>query len=384
MATACTSGDDDAAEGTTTTAGDGAAVDDTLTGPAPGVTDDTIKIGVTYVDTDALASVGLNFVTGDNEAAYQALVDDINEGGGINGRQLEVVFAPIDPTSPTPAEEQCVRLTEDEDVFAVVGFFLTDAVLCEVVTHETAVVGGDMTPERLEQALAPWVTWTPDTDLPVAALQTYDELGALDGNVAVFVNARDQGVLDNQVLPTLDELGVTPVEVGVVDTLPTDQVALAAQVQTIGERFESSGADTIVLVGSSSQDWAVNMSANTSYRPTLLWLDSTGPQAFLVNTSTTDTSILEGSFATGRYGPNQAVYETAAMQECIGRLADRGIETPRRTPWETIPRTCRTGCVRGLRRPHLAPGLVRGRGRRAQLRHARGRPRGRLRGHRPR
>ena len=149
LAAACTSGDDSASDSTDagTTPGSSAPV---ATGPAPGVTDDTIKIGITYTDAAALQAVGLDYEFGDMEAAYQALADDINEDGGIHGRQLELVFAPIDPTSPTPAEEKCVQLTEDEDVFIVAGFFLADAVICPVSTHETAVEGGEMTPERLE------------------------------------------------------------------------------------------------------------------------------------------------------------------------------------------------------------------------------------------
>ena len=327
LAAACTSGDDSASDSTDagTTPGSSAPV---ATGPAPGVTDDTIKIGITYTDAAALQAVGLDYEFGDMEAAYQALADDINENGGIHGRQLELVFAPIDPTSPTPAEEKCVELTEDEDVFIVAGFFLADAVICPVSTHETAVEGGEMTPERLEQAAAPWVTGTPDSDLPVAALRAFAEQGELDGNVAVFVNARDQGVLDNQVLPTLEELGVEPVEVGVVDAPAGDQPALAANVRTIAERFEAADADTVVLVGLSGQDWPANMADDPSYRPELLFLDVQAGRAFSLNAETTDTSVLEGSFAAGLYGPFQAAYELPAAQECIARLADRGIETP--------------------------------------------------------
>jgi Periplasmic binding protein len=328
LVAACTSGDDSASDDTASDSTEAAPETPTATGPAPGVTDDAIRVGITYVDDAALQAVGLDYEFGDTEAAYQALVDDINDAGGIHGRQLELFFAPIDPTGPTPAEEKCVQLTEDEDVFVVVGFFLADAVVCPVSTHETAVVGGEMTPERLQQAAAPWITATPDTDLPVAALQAYSEQGALDGNVAVFVNARDQAVLDDQVLPTLEELGVEPVEVGVVDAPAEDQPALAANVQTIAERFEAAGADTVVLVGPSGQDWPANMADDPSYRPELLFLDAQAGRAFSLNAATTDTSVLEGSLAAGIYGPSQAAYELPAMQECIGRLADRGIDTP--------------------------------------------------------
>ncbi len=86
-----------------------------VTGPAPGVTDDTIKIGVTYVDTASLKAVGLNFDLGDYVATYQALVDDINAGGGINGRQLEVGRSRRStrpgPHRPTPPASNSPRTT---------------------------------------------------------------------------------------------------------------------------------------------------------------------------------------------------------------------------------------------------------------------------------
>ena len=37
---------------------------------------------------------------------------------------VEAVIEPVDPTSPTPAEEVCVKLTQDEEVFIVTGFWL--------------------------------------------------------------------------------------------------------------------------------------------------------------------------------------------------------------------------------------------------------------------
>jgi hypothetical protein len=326
LVAACTSGDDSA--GTTTTQASADGTTPTATGPAPGVTDDTIKVGVTYVDTEALVASGLNYDLGDHEAVYQALFDAINADGGINGRQLEPVFAPIDPTSPAPAEEQCVRLTEDEDVFVITGFFLTDAVTCPLGTHSTAVVGGEMNPERIAQATAPWATWTPDTDQPEAVIQTLSDQGELDGTVAVFSNARDQGTLDDTVLPALEGVGVDPVEVGVVDAPADDPAAMQSNVNTISERFQAADADTIVLVGSSAQDWPTYAGADDSYRPKLLFLDITGARAFATNAATTDTSVLEGSLSGGSYGPDQERFDEAGMQECIQTLTDAGLETP--------------------------------------------------------
>ena len=322
----CTAGEDraeEAGDGTATTTAESTP---SATGPSPGVTDDAVKIGVVYVDTEALTSVGLNYDLGDYEAVYQALFDDLNAEGGINGRQVEPVFAPVDPTTVQPAEEACVQLTEDADVFMVVGFFLTDAVVCSVATHETAVIGGEMTPERLEQAAAPWLAWLPDTDQPENVIRVLADRGELEGRVAVYANARDQEQVDEHVVPVLEELGIEPVAVGLEEG--EDVPALQASTATISEAFQAADADTIILAGASAQDWPSARDEDTSYRPKLLFLDSLGLSAFATNETTTDTSILDGALAGGGYGPNQARFEEPGMQACIQTLADAGVEVP--------------------------------------------------------
>lgn len=309
----------------TTTTG---APDPVPTGPAPGVTDEEIAIGVTYVDTESLTAVGLNYDLGEHQAVYQALIDDINEAGGIHGRQVRPVFAAIDPTGPLSADEACSKLTEDDDVFLVTGFFLADAVLCPVELHETAVVGGGMTPQRLERAKAPWVSWLPDTDQPVQIIRTLAERGDLDGNMAVYATALDEETMTELVLPTLAELGIEPVADAIMDADQGDVVATESAVTLIAERFESEGADTVVLVGASGATWPQYLADRADYRPRLLFLQLTAARAFATNETTTDTSILDGSLSAGGYGPDQARFEEPAMQECVATLAARGVDTP--------------------------------------------------------
>ena len=296
--------------------------------PGPGVTDTSIKIGITYVDTASLLKSGLEFDLGDHKAAYTALIDDINAKGGINGRKLEAVFAPIDPTSTAPAEAACVKLTEDDKVFMVTGFFLADAVVCPVATHATAVVGGEMTPARLAQAKAPWITWTPDQDQPAAVLKAYKDGGQLDGKVAVFSDARDSDVLNDQVLPVLKDLGVEPVAQGQVDAPANDTAAINNEVKLMAQRFDTAGADTLLLVGPSASEWATSMQNDTSFRPKLLFLDTLGAISFSTNSATTDLSILDGSMAGGSYGPDLARYNEPAMQKCIAILQAAGVAAP--------------------------------------------------------
>jgi ABC-type branched-subunit amino acid transport system substrate-binding protein len=87
---------------------------------APGVTADTIKIGVVYPDLSSVKAF-INIDLGDYEAAYNALIAELNAHGGIHGRRIVPVFGKLDVISPSAAQETCVHLTQDEKVFAVLG-----------------------------------------------------------------------------------------------------------------------------------------------------------------------------------------------------------------------------------------------------------------------
>ena len=94
-----------------------------LTDSYRGVTADSIKIGVLLLDLVKLKeSAGVELKWGDNQAQYQEAIDTINEDGGVLGRQLDPVYVFVDPLSETGYQEACVQLTEDEQVFAVIGF----------------------------------------------------------------------------------------------------------------------------------------------------------------------------------------------------------------------------------------------------------------------
>lgn len=298
-----------------------------VTGPAPGVTDDSIKVGFAYVDTDALNAIGLNYDLGDHRGVYEALVADINASGGIAGRQLDAVIESVDPTSPIPSEEVCLKLAEDEDVFIISGFWLRDTVLCPLDLYETAVVGGSQTPERVSEAKAPWIAWLPDSEQPEEVVHTFAEMGELDGSVAVFSNFGDVDQLENHVLPTLEELGIEPVEVGIVQAPPEDQTAVQNDVQLIAQRFEAAGADTVLIVGPSGVEWPRWM-IDQPYDPELLFTDRTAGNAFVTNAETSDTTILEGALFGGPYGPNQAVFDEAVMQECVEIVTAAGVDIP--------------------------------------------------------
>ena len=103
-------------------------------GKAPGVTEDSIKIGVTYVDLESIQDI-VDLDYGDYEATYQALFDDLNDQGGINGRRLTGVRAGRAGRHRV-GRRACLQLTEEDEVFVTVGHFLNDTVLGHVEEHD--------------------------------------------------------------------------------------------------------------------------------------------------------------------------------------------------------------------------------------------------------
>jgi hypothetical protein len=323
LVAACTSNDPD--DGTAGDAGTGEAGGDLadIEGAAPGVTDSTIRIGVNYVDATALRSSGIELDLGDFERAYQAVADDIN-ADGIDGRTLELVFSPISPADPTATEAECTRLTEDEDVFLVTGFFLGEAVMCPLELHDTAVVGGEQSPALLDRARAPWVTPLIDTDFPATVVRNLADEGLLDGTVAIFTNARSQQDLD-AVSAALDDLDITVAETGIVDAPADDVPAIASDVQVLEQRFEAAGVDTVLLVGASAQDWPT-YKVNPDYNPQIVSSSLVALQSFTSNEATADTSVIDGAVAGGVYGPNQAIFD--AMSDCVEVIEATGLDLP--------------------------------------------------------
>lgn len=324
VAMGCTSGSDSGSA-----SGGATGTDPGEAQRAVGVTDDTIKIGVTYVDLAKIRDV-TDIDHGDYEASYRAILDDINDRGGINGRKLEYVFAPINPIDSATTDASCLKLTQDEKVFAVVGFFLADAVLCYVDTHATMTIGGEMTAQRIARAKAPWYTYDISEDLQTDAVRTLATSGIAKGKLAVFALATDQALLKETIEPELRQAGITPVEVAVNDAPLNDEAAADDQTKLILERFKASGATKILVVGNSPQTLLTNL-AETSYRPELLFAGTSTAKGFAYSSAATPEALeaLEGAVAVDVYGPEPtAWWETESSRDCIARVEKGGVDVP--------------------------------------------------------
>jgi ABC-type branched-subunit amino acid transport system substrate-binding protein len=278
---------------------------------APGVTNDEIKIGITYPDLDAIRSV-TNTNHGDYEKAYRAVIDDLNQKGGINGRKLVPVFAKINPLGTVPAQEACVKLTEDEKVFVAMSFFNTDAPLCFVSSHDTPILGGQTTPANLAQAKAPWVTLESGAELGDRQIDSLAKSGALKGKLGI-VGIADEKIsqLDGVVVPALKRNKIKGTS-AIIDAPSSDPVLAVQQATTIMERFKSDGVKTVLLVGGAVTA-VVNALSRSDYRPKLV-ANNARNLASTASNPATDPSVVKTAVA----ADSGFIFDDPALKKCFG------------------------------------------------------------------
>ncbi|WP_436789972.1 ABC transporter substrate-binding protein [Yinghuangia sp. YIM S10712] len=282
---------------------------------ATGVTADSIKIGIVYPDLEAIKHI-MAIDHGDYEATYNALVKKINDAGGINGRKIVPVFGKINVASPSAAQETCVKMTKDEKVFAVIGSFNANEPLCYVQTNKTAVVGGALTDKNYAQAQAPWFSAERGGDEAADGVSLFTANNALAGKkVAVVGVVNEQSLVKDLVVPALQKQGVNPVEVGIMDANFQDAAAVAQQTGVFIQKFQASGADTVVVVGGMGGEFPKQLE-KTDYRPRLLFTSQTTASTYTNDAAQHDFSTLANAAA---LGPASS-WSEPALQECIATV----------------------------------------------------------------
>jgi hypothetical protein len=234
--------DTTAAESTETTASE-------LTDSYRGVTADSIKVGFLLLALVTLKeNAGVELLWGDNEGQYREAIATVNDNGGILGRMIDPVFVYVDPLSETGYQEACVQLTQDEEVFAVLGFLRpAEGALCYTETGDTPFVGylSDITSDVFERSVLPLVTSNPLPErLDAALVSVVGDTGAFEGKtIAVLGGTAER----NQIIA--DELAALGYEVAdsVVTNSPSDDaVADAAELDIVIERWSSLGVNYVV------------------------------------------------------------------------------------------------------------------------------------------
>ena len=219
-----------------------------LTASYRGVTEDSIKIGVLLIDKEIVfETYGVLLNWGDNVAQYQEAIDAVNEAGGVNGRHIEAVFELVNPLSETAYDEACVKLTQDEQVFAAIGFVRpSDSALCYAEVNDTPFVGylSDIRSDVTDRSVLPIITSNALPErMDVALANTVAATGVLEGKtIAVLGNTDERNQL---VVSALADLGYD-VTSQTVTAVPTDdEAADAAELDIVIQRWIADGVDYI-------------------------------------------------------------------------------------------------------------------------------------------
>ena len=289
-----------------------------------GVTPTSISLGITYVDVGAIRNV-IKVDPGNFQVAYTALIDQINARGGINGRKIVPVFAPVDPRGTAGAATACTQLTEDAKVFAVIGFFLPPDTACYVTTHDVPIIGASLTTAQTAKAKAPWFnSLISDSDLVPKEMSIFKHEGVFTGKkVAVVATSADQAEV-NLVLPTLRKLKVDVVQTAINSVPDTDSAALTAEDNVIAQKFEASGANVVVAVGNEGNDWPRDLQNNqSSYHPRIVATDYTTLDAYVKNKAGHLQAILKGAITAGGNPPPTVFWVDPAMKRCVATIRAR-------------------------------------------------------------
>lgn len=305
-----------------------------------GVTDDEITIGIEYVEADdaAFEASGIEGVTtGNMRAVYEMLVEQINEDGGVLGRQIRAVYHGVSPDSTdVAADEQalCTAFTQDAEVFAAVITRHLDPVLsCLDEAGVVAIGPGGINaadsgvferyPHYLEAgslSLDLMAGVLVETLLDEGFLTEDSTVGAILVDDPAFVRALEEGMV-----PALEDAGLELAHEVRISIESPDAVSAAVQSSVLG--FREAGVDRILLLdsGGGLMLYLTTAADAQGYRPRYAMTTQSGGTAVVPNLP---AEQLEGSMGIGWSPdtdvPASEVESWPARDECLERLAPGG------------------------------------------------------------
>ncbi len=279
----------------------------------PGVTATTIRVGVPYVDVAAVKAVGVDIDWGSVPDAFDAIIDNINAHGGINGRKIVPYIVAVDPTGTAPAATACTQLTEDDTVFVAIAPLQATCYL----QHNTPVVASVYASGSSPNVAQDFTTTPPNSAFDPIQLSVYNKQGVFKHKkVAVFGgDPGDQSEVAS-VQSDLAKLHV-PVVVTAVDSAPQgDLPAENGQITDIAQRFQSDGVDEVVAVGDGSSIWPEGLSSTQStYNPP--WVATNEGNFTGAVGGDYNPAYLSNVVTSSPLTPPAAIWSNAGTQQCV-------------------------------------------------------------------
>ena len=219
-----------------------------------GVTEDNIRIGAGFWDVSVF---GFGFF-GDPEPVWDALIGVVNANGGVHGRMLEVSIAGFNPALAEEMLAACIKLTEDDKVFAVLGGMRGDANFCVSEQHETIHLGSQVNArgELLERARAPIASFRIEgTIREEAFIAELARRGWFDGATAVGVHFDGSDTADQLGDVAESAMADAGVEIAItmnIDDLVLDEDTMESQTEIMQEQVANAEIDRMVIFGAAA------------------------------------------------------------------------------------------------------------------------------------
>ncbi len=239
-------------------------------GPVAGVTTTEIKVGIGLIDVGAAKQFGFNFDIGNEQARYQALINDINRNGGIAGRKIVPYFKSFPATdASTASQADCLSWTKDDKVFAVLveSQFPTAAEVCIIGQGATPLITTQGTQQAYYGNGLFWSTEPSDDRILTDQADFLAGNGSLKGKTIGVVSGdgTDEQAVDDALLPRLSSLGY---KVKDVEVVPSDASGLQREPIAISN-LKAAGVNFLIIAANVTLAGPFVQAANRGgYNPT--------------------------------------------------------------------------------------------------------------------
>jgi ABC-type branched-subunit amino acid transport system substrate-binding protein len=277
-----------------------------------GVTPTTIRVGVPYIDVGAAAlrasGVDVNF--GNEPDAFNAVIKNINQHGGINGRKIVPYIVAVNPVGTAPAATACTQLTEDDSVFVVIGPLQATCYL----EHNVPVVESIDPPSTSQTVAQDFSATPPAVALDPLELSAFAKQGIFRHKKVALIggNTEDRSEVAT-VQSDLAKLHVPVVTTAVISAPQGDDAAINTQIGPIAQRFQAYGANEVVAVGTAASVWPIALTAiQSTYNPP--WVATT--ESDLTVASGDGEAYLTNMVTASPQGNPAAIWNNTGMQRC--------------------------------------------------------------------
>lgn len=319
--------------GPLTTAPDGSPTEP-RTASDVGITADVVTVGVPVPDLSAMGDTegGVKFAEsfGDMRAQYQTAIDALNQRGGINGRQVRAEYRSYKAADLDAMRAACIYLTEERKVFAVLGGFYGDPILCVTEQHRTPMVAMASEPDDFyARSQGNFFSIAASKDRILGDLATaLHRDGAMKGRTVGILDQEgiDAIPVDRTLIPRLEALGY---DVAYHARIANDIGAAQSQIPIEVQRMRGAGVDTVIVASGLVRATVFAQEAqNQRWRPQYLLSDfaSGATDVFTAAMPASfEGAVAYTSFRTGeaRAGLPEAAHDRACREQYEAATGDR-------------------------------------------------------------